>query len=79
MSITIADALLVTELARASAPVEFRASDGRILGTFTPASMHGAEPHISEEELRQCEDVTTGTWYTAAEVGAKLRDLRCSR
>ncbi len=77
MSITIADDRLVSDLARADAPVAIRAADGRILGTFTPV-VRPPEPDISEEELRRREDSTTGKWYIAAEVEAKLRELRCS-
>lgn len=77
MSITIADDRLVAELARTDEPVEVRAPDGRVLGTFTPVPP--PEPDIPEDELRRREDATTGKWYTAADVEAKLRELRCSR
>ena len=76
MSITITGDL-AGEFGKASAPVEVRTPDGRVLGTFTPA-VRPPEPDISEEELRRLEDPTTGRWYTAAEVEAKLRELRCS-
>ena len=75
MSITITGAL-ADEFGRAGEPVEVRAPDGRVLGTFTPRP---PEPDISEEELQRLENDTTGKWYTAAEVEAKLRELRCSR
>jgi hypothetical protein len=78
MSITIADDQLAAKLAGADAPVEVRAPDGRVLGLFTPLT-RGPEPNLSEEELRQLEDPATGKWSTAAEVEAKLRELRCSR
>lgn len=76
MSITITDGL-ADEFGRADAPVEVRGPDGRILGTFTPKK-RPPEPDISEEELLRRENDTTGKWYTAAEVEAKLRELRCS-
>jgi hypothetical protein len=69
---------LADEFGRACEPVEIRAPDGRVLGTFTPAP-RGAEPDVSEEELRERENPATGTWYTAAEVEVKLRELRCSQ
>jgi hypothetical protein len=76
MSITIADTQLVAALRQAAKPVEVRAADGRVLGTFTPRL---PEPEISEEELQRLEDPNTGQWYTAAEVEAKLRELQCSQ
>jgi hypothetical protein len=77
MSITIPGEL-VAEFGRAGEAVEVRGPDGRVLGTFTPAKRL-PEPNISEEELQRIENDTTGKWYTAAEVEAKLRELRCSR
>jgi hypothetical protein len=76
MTITVADNRLVAELARTSEPIEMRAPDGRVLGTFTPAPAHPPEPDISEEELQRIENDTSGKWHTAAEVEAKLRELR---
>ena len=76
MSITIT-ADLADEFGRAGEPVEVRAPDGRLIGTFTPAR-RPPEPNISEEELRRREADTTSKTYTAAEVEAKLRELRCS-
>jgi hypothetical protein len=77
MSITITGEL-ADEFGRADEPVEIRAPDGRLLGTFTPTARL-PEPEISEEELRELEDPKKGKWYTAAEVEAKLRELRCSQ
>jgi hypothetical protein len=68
---------LVAQFAQARHPVEIRAPDGRVLGTFTPRPRL-PEPDISEEELQRIENNTTGKWYTAAEVEAKLRELRGS-
>ncbi len=78
MSITIADDRLATELARADAPVEVRTSDGQYLGEFTPARLKCPPINISEEELRRREEDTTSKTYTAAEVEAKLQELRCT-
>jgi hypothetical protein len=77
MSITLTDNL-ADEFGRAGEPVEIRAPDGRVLGTFTPVN-RPPEPNVSEEELQRLEDPNSGKWYTAAEVEAKLRELRCSR
>ena len=63
MSITITDDL-ADEFGRAGEPVEVRAPDGRVLGTFTPRL---PEPDISEEEMQRLEDPNSGKWYTAAE------------
>lgn len=76
MSITITGGL-ADEFGRAGEPIELRGPDGRILGTFTPVK-RPPEPDISEEELQRIENDKTGKWYTAAEVEAKLRELRCS-
>ena len=78
MSITITGGL-ADEFGRAGAPVEVRAPDGRVLGTFTPAPVRRPVLNISEEELRRREEDTTSKTYTAAEVEAKLRELRCTR
>jgi len=69
MFVTLADEVLIAELTRTAEAVEVRTPDGRPL-----------EPDISEEELRHREeDRTPGNWHTAAEVEAKLRELRrCS-
>lgn len=76
MSVTITDEKLITDLDRSRGSVEVRAAAGRILGVFIPTE-RPPEPPISEEELRRREeDRTPGTWYTAAEVEAKLRELR---
>lgn len=74
MFITI-NGTLADEFGRAGEPVEVRAPGGRLLGTFTP-NQRPPEPCISEEELLRRESDTTGKWYTAAEVEAKLRGLR---
>ena len=74
MSITIPGGL-ADEFGRADAPVELRAPDGRILGVFTPRAAL-PEPPITADELRAIEDPTTGKWHTAAEVEAKLKELR---
>ncbi|VTU00539.1 unnamed protein product [Gemmataceae bacterium] len=74
MSIQIADEKLVAAFAQSKQPVEIRDPSGRILGTLTPRPV---EPEISEEELRIIEgDRTHGKWHTAAEVEAKLKELR---
>jgi hypothetical protein len=78
MSITIADDTLAAALADAGAPVEVQARDGRVLGTFTPRSKAPA-PQISEEELRRRENDQSAKTFTAGEVEARLRELRCKR
>jgi hypothetical protein len=75
MPVTIADEKLIAALVGARGPVEVCAADGRLLGVFTPA-VRPPEPDISEEELQRRENDTTGKWHTAAEVEARLRELR---
>jgi len=76
MSITISDSRLAAELSAAAEGVVVRGPDGKIIGKFTPEQ---APPIlISEEELRRRADPNTGKWFTAAEVEAKLRELRCT-
>jgi hypothetical protein len=78
MSITIADDRLVHDLSRTASPVEIRTQDGRVLGLFTPRARL-CEPDISDEELDRLLNDPNTKWYTAAEVEAKLRELRCTR
>jgi hypothetical protein len=81
MSILIADEQLAAKLDRADGPLEICARDGRRLGFFTPAkpAKRQLEPRISEEELRRRETDPNAKWYTAEEVEAKIRELRCGR
>lgn len=74
MSITITDGL-VGEFKRATQPVKICTPNGFIIGTFTPCL---PEPDISEEEMQRIENDTSSKWYTAAEVEAKLQELRRS-
>jgi hypothetical protein len=81
MSILIADEQLTAKLDKADGPLEICARDGRRLGYFSPAkpAKHQLEPRISEEELLQRENDHSGKWYTAEEVEARMRDIRCGR
>ncbi len=77
MSITIADDRLAAEFALLSDTVQVRGPNGKIIGIFTPSQ---APPMlISEEELKRRSDPNSGKWFTAAEVEAKLKKLRCSK
>jgi len=76
MSITIVDGRLAAELAGAGNTVVVRGPDGKIIGKFTPET--APPPLISEEELRRRAEDVTAKHYTAAEVEAKLRELRCT-
>lgn len=78
MSITISDVNLVGEFGGVIGPVEVRGPDGRYLGEFTPACLKSLPLDISEEELRRREDPSTGRWFTAEQVEARLKELRCS-
>ena len=78
MSILIADEQLAAKLDRADMPVEICTRDGRRLGFFCPAkpAKHQLEPRISEEEIERRLNDPDAKWFTAAEVEAKLRELR---
>jgi hypothetical protein len=65
MSILIVDDPLTTKLAAADAPLEICASDGRVLGYFTPAKekTRQLEPPGTEEEFARREAAGGGrTW-----------------
>ena len=74
MSVTIADGQLATVFAKAAGPVQVCSLDGRLLGMFTPWGPPGV---TKEQLLREAAD-HSGKHYTAEEVMAKLRELRCS-
>ncbi len=77
MSITIVDDRLAAEFAMLADTVQVRGPNGKIIGTFTPSQ---APPMlISEEELKRRSDPNSGTWFSAAEVEAKLKELRCTK
>jgi hypothetical protein len=78
MSITIGDDRLVSALTETADAVEIRSRDGRVLGLFTPRTRL-REPVISEDDLNQILTNPNTKWYTAAEVEARLRELRCGR
>jgi hypothetical protein len=81
MSILIADEQLAAKLDGAEGPVEICSRDGRRLGFFTPAkpAQHRPEPRISEQEAQRRLSDPNGRWYTADEVAARMRELRCSQ
>ena len=66
-------------LQAANGPEEVRTSDGGLLGRFIPAPRSGMtfpEIGLTDDELeRRAKDPNT-KWHTAAEVEAKLRELR---
>ena len=80
MSILIADDQLTAKLDRAETPVEICARDGRRLGFFMPAkpARHQLEPTITNEEADRRLNDPAGKWYTAAQVAARMRELKCS-
>jgi hypothetical protein len=81
MSILIADEQFIAKLDRADWPVEICTHDGRRLGFFTPAKpvKHNLEPRISEEEIQRRLAEPDSESFTAAQVEARIRELRCSR
>jgi hypothetical protein len=81
MSILIADDELAAKLDRADGPVEICTRDGRRLGFFSPAkpAKHNLEPRISEEEIQRRLAEPDSESFTAAQVEARIRELRCSR
>jgi hypothetical protein len=81
MSILIADDQLAAKLDRADGPVEICTRDGRRLGFFSPAkpAQHRFEPRISMEEAERRLSDPIAQWFTAEQVEARIRELRCSR
>jgi len=79
MSVQIHDAKAVAGLALATAPVELRAPDGRVLGQFVPVEpskrMSFPEFGMTDEELERLDNDPNQKWYTADEVMARLREL----
>jgi hypothetical protein len=79
MSVQIHDAKAVAVLALATAPVELRAPDGRVLGQFVPVEpskrMSFPEFGMTDEELERLDNDPNQKWYTADEVMARLREL----
>ena len=60
--------------------VEFRSPDGAVLGRYklTDPDPLEREMDISLEEFHRRLDDPNTVWYTADELAAKLRELRCS-
>ena len=79
MSVTIPDAASAAVLAQSvGAEIEVFAPDGRLIGRFTPAPRPGMsfpELGITDEELDRRANDPNG-WVTAAEVEARLRQLK---
>ena len=74
MSVTINDGQLAATFGQTTEPISLRTPDGRFLGMFTPRLPN--EPDIDYEELaREAADPNT-KWYTAAEVMARLQELK---
>jgi hypothetical protein len=80
MAVQIHDEKAVAALSAATAPLELRAPDGRLLGQFIPVEpskkMTYPEFGLTDEEWeRRINDPNT-RWYTADEVMERLRQLR---
>jgi hypothetical protein len=80
MSVTISDPSVAAVLAQAvGAEIEVRGPDGTLLGRFTPAprpGMHFPEFGMTDEEIERLDNDPNAKWVTAAEVEARLRQLR---
>jgi hypothetical protein len=79
MPIVIADRQTATLLKAATDPQEVRTADGEVLGQFIPApkpKMSFPELGLTDEELERRLNDPNAKWYTAAEVEARLRELR---
>jgi hypothetical protein len=79
MPIIIEDRQTTTKLQAATGPEEVRSSDGGLLGRFIPAPRPGMtfpEIGLTDEELERRVNDPQTKWHSAAEVEAKLRDLR---
>lgn len=79
MPIIIADRQTATLLQSATRPEEVRTADGGLLGRFIPAPRPGMsfpELGLTDEELERRLNDPNAKWHTAAEVEARLRELR---
>jgi len=80
MSVQIHDPKAVELLAAATAPLELRAPDGRVLGQFVPVEpskkMSFPEFGMTDEEIFRIDNDPNMKWYTAEEVMERLRQLR---
>jgi len=80
MSVIIRDQLAIETFAKALAPIEVRAPDGRVLGQFVPVEpgekMTYPELGITDAELVRRANDPDVRWYTADEVMERLRSLR---
>ena len=83
MSVTIPDAATAAVLAQTvGVEVEVRGPDGTLLGRFTPAprpGMHFPEFGMTDEEIERIDNDPDAKWVTAAEVEARLRQLKDAR
>ena len=80
MSVTIPDAATAAVLAQTvGVEVEVRGPDGTLLGRFTPAPRPGMrfpEFGMTDEEIERIDNDPNAKWVTAAEVEARLRQLK---
>lgn len=79
MPLTITDPATAAALAAATAIDEVRGPDGQLLGRFIPAPRPGLEfPEfgMSSAQMRMLADDPNTKWVPAAEVEARLRELR---
>jgi hypothetical protein len=80
MAVQINDKEAVAALAAATAPLELRAPDGRVLGQFVPVEpskkMSFPEFGMTDEEIFREDNDPNTKWYTADEVMERLRQLR---
>lgn len=75
--LVIADEQMKSKLSKTHETLLLCASDGTVLGTFTPTPPPklNFQPQISDEELRRREEDATCKLYSTEEVIAKLRAL----
>ena len=80
MSVTLPDVASAAVLAQTVGPeVEVFGPDGRLLGRFTPAPRPGMmfpEFGLTDEEIDRQDNDPNVKWVTAAEVEARLRELK---
>jgi hypothetical protein len=80
MSVIIRDQQAIETLAKALAPIEVKAPDGRVLGQFVPVGpgekMTYPELGITDAELERRANDPNVRWYTADEVMERLGQLR---
>lgn len=77
----VADERLTTALSGATGPFPVCNTDGRVIGYVSPTrpTADHLQPLIGEDEIRQRFTDPDAVWVSAADVEARMRELKCTR